>query len=601
MKVSEEKIQQIRDSADITEVISDYVTLKKKGKSLMGICPFHQEKTPSFSVDSVKGLYHCFGCGAGGDVFNFIMEIENITFPEAVKNLAERYGITLPDTQTDESTTAETEILYYANNAAKEFFITCLYRTQAGAKALTYLKQRGFTSNTIKKFQSGYAPNRWDGLILMAKRSNLPLQHLERAGLIIQRKDGSGFYDRFRGRVIFPISNRTGKVIGFGGRIIKEKKNQPKYINSPETMIYKKGSQLYGLDIAKKGIRKKDRVLLVEGYTDILRLHQCEFENAVSTLGTALTENQAEILVRYSKNVTLLFDGDSAGFKAALRGVNVLFKAGIRVNIAPLTKGIDPDTFLLKNSKKVMNEHIESAQSFVDFHLQQLKADGSLNSPYAKAEAAKKLMNTVVNIKDPLERNFYIKEISEKIGVEEKFLHKLQFTRTDTIRDTNQDIKGIHPKHAEDILLVFLLEDFIKWADVIFDFIDEDDVTSNTILSKIYKEYLQHKIKHEKDILDRFTENPEIKSYLTALMSRKKDTVTKSDDYNNLCADCIIEIKKRNLKDRIKKYQEQIRREQEHNKDVTTLEDKYFTLKKELVLFAKEMKDSIIKKIEKKS
>ncbi len=601
MKVSEEKIQQIRDSADIAEIVSDYVTLKKKGKSLMGLCPFHQEKTPSFSVDSGKGLYHCFGCGVGGDVFNFIMEIENITFPEAVRVLAEKYGIPLPQSQMDETSSYETEILYYTNNTAKDFFISCLFQTQAGAKALNYIKQRGFTSETIKKFNIGYAPNRWDGLILMAKRSNLPLQHLEKAGLIIKRKDREGYYDRFRGRIIFPISNRTGKVIGFGGRIIKEGKHQPKYINSPETLIYKKGAQLYGLDIAKDGIRKKDKILLVEGYTDVMRLHQNEFDNAVSTLGTALTEKQAQILARYSKNVTLLFDGDSAGLKAALRGVDILFKTGLKVTIALLPKGIDPDSFLLEKSQKLMNEYIESAKSFVDFHLQQLQIRDSLNSPQTKAETAKKLLDTVRHIRDPLERNFYIKDISEKFGIDEKFLHNLQFKKNDRNDKNSYNTGKQHPENAEDILLIFLLENFIKWSKVIFDFIDEEDITSNSILLTIYKDYSQHKIRDENDIMDRFTERPEIKSYLTALVARRKDTVTKDEDYNNLCADCIITIKKRNIKNRIKRCQEQIRKDQKYNKDVSQLQNEYFKLKKELVGFTKEMKEAALKKIEKNS
>lgn len=601
MKVSEEKIQQIRDTADIAEIISDYVTLKKKGKSLMGLCPFHQEKTPSFSVDAVKGLYHCFGCGAGGDVFNFIMEMENITFPEAVKNLAERYGISLPASDTDETASYETEILFYTNTTAKDFFVSCLYETRAGAKALSYIKQRGFTSETIKKFHLGYAPNRWDGLILLAQRSNLPLQHLEKAGLIIKRKGGSGFYDRFRGRIIFPITNTTGKVIGFGGRIIKEEKNQPKYINSPETMIYKKGSQLYGLDLAKKSIRQQDRILIVEGYTDVMRLHQNEFDYAVSTLGTALTSNQAQILARYSKNVTLLFDGDSAGFKAALRGVDVLFKAGIRVNIAPLPPGIDPDSFLLQKSKKTMQEYMQAAQSFVDFHLEKLKKDGSLNSPSAKAEAAKNLLNTVKNIKDPLEKNFYIKEISEKIGVDEKFLYIQQLQKKDKEAGKIQNPRQKHPEKAEDILLTFLLQDFIKWANIIFDCIQEDEISSHTIFSIIYKDYWKHKIKNANDILNIFNENPKIKSYLTSLMTKKKDTVTTSDDYHHLCADCIIEIKKRNLKNKIMTYQQQIRKQQQENKDVSQLQKEYFKLKKEMVSFSHDMKEVILKKIEKKS
>ncbi|MEJ2628976.1 MAG: toprim domain-containing protein, partial [bacterium] len=450
---------------------------------------------------------------------------------------------------------------------------------------------------TIKKFNIGYAPNRWDGLILMAKRSNLPLQHLEKAGLIIKRKDGSGYYDRFRGRIIFPISNPTGKVIAFGGRIIVEIKNQPKYINSPETMIYKKGSQLYGLDWAKNSIRQKDRILLVEGYTDVMRLHQSEFDNAVSTLGTALTDNQAHILARYSRNVTLLFDGDSAGFKAALRGVEVLFKAGMRVTIAPLPQGVDPDTLLFRKSKKVMNEFIESAQTFIDFHLEQLKSNNSLNTPNAKAEAAKYLVNTVQNISDPLERNFYIKEISEKVGIEEKFLHT--YKKTGSSNNTGQNTKIDHPRNAEDILIMFLLEDFNQWADVIFNFVSEDDIKSNTILFAIYKDYSAHKINSENEIMDRFTEKPKIKSYLTALLARKKDTITQGDDYNRLCADCIVAIKKRSLRERIKNYQEQILRQQKEKRDVSKLQDEYFRLKKQLVSLSNEMREVIFKKIEK--
>lgn len=585
MKIPEDKIQEIRDSLDIAEIISDYVTLKKKGKSLMGLCPFHREKTPSFSVDPVRGFYHCFGCNAGGDCFNFIMDIEKITFPESVKVLAERAGISLRQYQQDDEKSSENDIIYYTNNVAKDFYIQCLYETRAGGKALAYIKERRFDEKILKNFQIGYAPNRWDGLILKAKKSGIPLDHFHKAGLIIPRKTSGGFYDRFRGRLIFPIMNSSGRVVGFGGRILKANKDQPKYINSPETIVYKKGYQLYGLNLSKEGIRKNDKILLVEGYTDVMRLYQSGFDYAVSTSGTALTDNQAAVLSRYSKNVILLYDGDSAGFNAALRGVDILFRAGIHVNIAPLPGGTDPDSFLLDKGKKNMDEYINSADSFVDFRLKHLKAAGENQSPIAKAEAAKSLINTVLQIKEPIEKNFAVKEIAEKLGVDENLLRRQIREKFIKAKDENVSKQMIHADEAEDLLLFLFLENAQKWSSVIFRYIKYENIKSNKILVQLYNDFEQNKINNEYKIIRKFSHDPETASYLSGLMARRED---KSTDRSKLCFDAIVDIKKRNLEKMIGEYREKIRRAQQNNKNVSVLRDKFVKLRMKLLSFKDE-------------
>ncbi|MZH45812.1 MAG: DNA primase, partial [Nitrospinae bacterium] len=350
MKISipDHIIDEIRDRADIVAVISDHVVLKKAGKNYKGLCPFHSEKTPSFSVSPEKRIYHCFGCGTGGNVFKFLMEIQSISFPDAIKILAERTGIPLPRNNSDSSSDPrqkEREALRKINEAATRYFQSLLKNPEAGLSARNYLKSRHFDSKTLERYRVGWAAPSWRGLLThVQQKGSVAQEQLIKSGLVTKKEDGSSVYDRFRGRVIFPIKDLHSNIIGFGGRSIDEE-NQPKYLNSPETPLYQKSETLFGMDQAKLAIRKENQVILVEGYFDQMRAVQNGIEHVVATCGTALTPKQASILRNHAETAVLVFDSDSAGRSAAEKGFDILLEQGLNVKIVVLPEGQDPDLF----------------------------------------------------------------------------------------------------------------------------------------------------------------------------------------------------------------------------------------------------------------
>jgi DNA primase len=601
MKIPEDKIQEVREATDILEVISQFVSLKKKGKSYMGLCPFHQEKTPSFSVDPVRGFYHCFGCGVGGNVFNFIMEIEKVGFPEALRSLADKAGISLPKFEKDDDLTKETEHLYYANQKAAEFFQQCLYETQAGKKALDYIIQRGFTLETLKAFLIGYAPNRWDGLIQKARRDSIPMDALQKAGLILSSKEGKGYYDRFRGRLMFPILNPSGRVVGFAGRILQVNKKEPKYINSPETPIYQKSRLLYGIYQSKTGIRRENRSLLSEGYTDVMRLIQEGFDYSVASSGTALTVEQARLVFRYSKNVILVFDGDSAGFSAALRGVDVLVEAGLNVEVAALPRGSDPDSLLKSKGKNFLTEILKKSQSFVDFRLDQLREQNQLETPDQKAQAARNLMETVGKIRDPLVRNLTIKDLAEKVGVDESLLHRQtprQKNFSTHLEETQRKKPAIR-ESAEINILLLLLDDLEVWGKIIFQFVapEEFQVPELRIIGRLlYRLFLQSKSFDSQTLFDQLSEDTRTSAVLTTLLSRGLE---KEVDRYKLGFDCVLTIKRETIDEQINGIQESIRTAQANKEDVTQMSREWMQRKKKLQQTIEEIRERWKKEVEK--
>ncbi len=419
-----ELIDQIRDANDIVDVISEYVPLKKRGKNYLGLCPFHAEKDPSFTVTPQKQIFYCFGCGEGGNVIRFLMKHEKLSFPEAIELLAKKANIALPKDSWKEKRGGLSDKLYYANQVANEYFVKNLYREIPGKLARQYLKQRGFDSDTLKLFSLGYAPLDWEGLIRFVKAKDIKPEALTQAGLAVPRTEGKGFYDRFRNRITFPIVNLSGKIVGFGGRVLDDK-DTPKYLNSPETPIYQKGKILYGLHLSREEIRQKGSAILVEGYMDLITLYKAGIKNVVASSGTAFTSDQAHLLSRYAEKVYLFFDADSAGQSATFRSVDLLFSEGLEVFVISLAPGEDPDSFMRKFGKEAVEQKIEQAKSFIDFKFESLGKDFSQLSLREQETVIRDLAETAKKISDDIRKNLFVKKIAQIFKVNESSIFKL--------------------------------------------------------------------------------------------------------------------------------------------------------------------------------
>lgn len=423
MRIPEEKIEEIRNSIDIVDLIGSMVKLKKRGKNYIGLCPFHTEKTPSFTVSADKQMYHCFGCSVGGNSITFLMEYEKVSFIEAVRSLAERAGISLPAyTPESEDAAKEQEELYNACKVAGLFFYNNLVETSEGKFALDYFHTRGFTDETIRTFGLGYSPRGWEELIKHASTQNISVQTLEKVGLARKKEDG-GYFDFFRGRAIFPVFSSTGRVIAFGARKLYDDDQLGKYINSPETPVYNKSKILYGISHAKEAIREKDFAILVEGYIDLIRVYQEGIKNIVASSGTALTIDQIHLISRYTKNITIVYDADSAGSKATLRGVDLILENDLDVRVAVLPTGEDPDSFIGKYGREKFIRLIKYSISFVDFIAQSYDTAGFLNTPEGKAKAIQSIVRTIAHVKDRVKRELFIHEVAEKYKIYESHLY----------------------------------------------------------------------------------------------------------------------------------------------------------------------------------
>ncbi|ADL12232.1 DNA primase [Acetohalobium arabaticum] len=415
--LNDEFIDKVRDNNDIIDVISDYTNLEKAGKNYKALCPFHDERTPSFMVNPEKQLYHCFGCGVGGNVFNFMMDIENLDFIEAVEILAQRIGLSLPerkDSSTGESTT-KSEI-YEIHNWAVKFFNYLLTETNQGSEAYEYLRQRGIKEETIDQFELGYAPDSWRGLFDFLRKKGYSADRIQQAGLIIPQKKGKGYYDRFRNRIIFTINNLRGQAIGFGGRVVDD--SHPKYLNSPQTPVFNKKNILYGLARAKREIKRSGSVVIVEGYTDVITGHQFGIENIVASLGTSLTKSQARLLRRYADRVYIAYDGDVAGENATLRGFNILKNTGLEVYVVNLPVDQDPDEVIRSQGKEEFELLLSEAVSLIEFKLESLLTDRDLTKIEQKVEAVDDIMPVLAGIENEIKQAEYIKKIAGRLDVE---------------------------------------------------------------------------------------------------------------------------------------------------------------------------------------
>ena len=419
-------IDRIQDAAQIVDVVSDFVTLKKRGVNYLGLCPFHDDRTPSFSVSPSKNICKCFSCGEGGTAIHFIMKHEQLSYYEALKYLAKKYNIEVREREmTDEEKVLESEreSLFIINDYARNYFKNLLYENPEGKSVgLSYFKERGFRDDIIKKFELGYALEQRNAFSTEALRLGYKKEFLIKTGLVAGGENNSPLYDRFRGRVIFPVHTLSGKVVAFGGRILRKADNLAKYVNSPESEIYSKSRELYGIYFAKKAIVKEDRCFMVEGYTDVLSMHQAGIENVVSSSGTALTTGQIRLIRRFTQNMTVLYDGDAAGITAALRGIDLLLEEGLNVKVVLLPKGEDPDSFARKQNAESFNKFIaDNEVDFIRFKAQ-LLLDETKDDPIKRAGLISNIVESIALIPDGIKRSVYIKDSASLLEIDEKLL-----------------------------------------------------------------------------------------------------------------------------------------------------------------------------------
>ncbi len=427
--ISKSTIDQVYETARLEEVIGDFVQLKKSGSNFKGLSPFTDERSPSFMVSPVKQIWKDFSSGKGGNVVAFLMEHEHFTYPEAIKYLAKKYNIEIEETERtneEKEQANEKESMYLVSEYAQKYFSEVLWEREMGkAIGLSYFKERGFTEDTIKKFGLGYCLDQWDAFTSTALNKGYKLEYLEKTGLtIVKQQEGqeSRKFDRFKGRVMFPIHSMSGRVLGFGGRILTNDKKAAKYLNSPESDIYHKSKVLYGIYYAKQAIAKEDNCYLVEGYTDVIQFHQRGIHNVVASSGTALTSDQIRLVNRLTKNITVLFDGDAAGLRASLRGIDLILEQGMNVRVCTFPEGEDPDSFSKNNSLEDVNHYLEqNSKDFIQFKASLLIHEAA-NDPIKKAETVRDIVNSISKIPDRIKKEIYIQECAQLMNISEAVL-----------------------------------------------------------------------------------------------------------------------------------------------------------------------------------
>ncbi|WP_207751697.1 DNA primase [Clostridium rhizosphaerae] len=587
MIISEEIIQKVKDSNDIVDVISETVRLKRAGKYFAGLCPFHHEKTPSFTVTQDKQIYKCFGCGEGGNVITFIMKNRNLEFAEAVKFLAERANIEIESENPKAVKEKEaTQKLYKINVEAARYFFANIkkFKTAAG-----YFTNRGISENTIRHFGLGFAPDSWNGLMNFLKHKGYTELDMLNAGLIIKNQNNR-FYDRFRNRVIFPVFDYKGKVIGFGGRVLDDSK--PKYLNSPETNIFKKGTNLYGLNFAIKNLKEK-MIIIVEGYMDCISLHQYGVTNVVASLGTALTTYQAKLLKKYVNKVIISYDADLAGQNATIRGLEILKNEGFDIRVLTVPKGKDPDEFIRVNGREAFEKLISGALPLIDYRLKKEKENFNLNNSEELISYAKNAA-TIISDLDSVTQDIYIKKISEETGIKEQAIYDLISGKIqkNVSKDVVVNIEGdfgqklylepIYMKAERSILK--LMHERKEVYDYVRDNFDINDLINQThkkIFSLICEYTDYDMIERQKHVEAKCTDVESSKEWINIL---EFDLIYKDNDYIAFVNDCFKELRKYRLEENKKSIISRIKQCEKNN----TLEES-LQLAKQLVETEKEL------------
>ena len=454
-----EIVDQIRQTASIVEIASQYTTLRRRGNKHVGLCPFHSEKTPSFTVDDEKQLFHCFGCGAGGDIFTLVMERENLSFPEALKYLAEKYNIPLPKKREFSPQLQKLEEqLFKINENTLAFFKKNLFTTKEGEKALEYLKKRDISEEIIQKLKIGYALNSWDSLLSFFKEKKVTPKLLEKAGLVLYNQKKDSYYDRFRGRIIFPIFGLTGKVVAFGGRSILNA--DPKYLNSPDTPVYSKGKILYGLNFSKESIRDTGEVIIVEGYTDFVSLYQAGITNIAASLGTSLTSDQVSQTLRFAPKIIINYDGDSAGKLATSRGISLYFEKASEPEILILPENLDPDSYLRKYGTDKYITHLKKGGiPLIKFLIKLFAPENGIKTVEEKINIATKIIEIILINPNTIRGSEYLKQVSEYLALDEQVVRdsiRVKQSRKESAEKSEEKVTFLL---AEKRLLQILLED----------------------------------------------------------------------------------------------------------------------------------------------
>jgi len=558
-------IDQVHDRVDIVEVIGNYIPLKKAGRNYRAHCPFHQEKTPSFMVSQDKQIFHCFGCGAGGNVFNFVMQYERLEFPEAVRMLAHRAGVVIPSpkSQTREESTLINK-LYAANENAVAFFQKNLREDPQGRAAYDYLLKRGLTEDTIKTFQIGFAVDRWDSLITFARQKLIPPDVLAQAGLAIAKGEG-GHFDRFRNRIMFPIIDLKSRILGFGGRAFGAQEQEgPKYMNSPETQIYNKGSTLYGLHATWQAVRDQNRVVVVEGYVDLLIPYQAGIKNIVASLGTSLTETQVRLLRRYTKNVVVGFDPDKAGELATLRSLGLLLEEDLGVGVVRLPEGYDPDSFVRAHGAADFSDRVRAAKNLFEYKMSVLLSQYDKSVLEDKARIVEEMLPTIAKVRNEVLKSGYLKQMADTLGVDEEAVRQ-ELKRVSSKKgppppavDTaaaRSDAAGRRFKESEKVLAGLLIYDNRYIAVV------KEQLTAEEFQDPIIRKIIEVLFRHgdaSKEItpgkLINYIEDSDAQRCIPELV----DSVEPVVDRQKTLEDCIYRIQRENLEDRRNRIQVEI-------------------------------------------
>jgi len=555
-RIPESSIEEIRTRADIVEVVSEYVSLKPSGKNHKGLCPFHQEKTPSFSVSPEKQIFHCFGCSAGGNVFKFLMDIESISFIDAVRKMGHRFNVPIPEhtlSPKEEKDRNERESILNLNTLSMQYYSHLLRKTEEGGNARRYIKSRGFDHDTVADYQLGWATPEWQGLFThLAKNSRCSKKSLEKAGLITIKPATGGKresqYDRFRNRLIFPLQDIFGNIIGFAGRVISD--GEPKYLNSPETLLYKKGDHLFGLNKAREAIRKENRALLVEGYFDQICSFQNGIENTVALCGTALTLNQVSLLRKYTPNIVLVFDSDSAGQAAAKRGFDLLLNEGMNISVVTLPQGYDPDSYIQEQGRENYLNLVNNAKPFLENLIDNTILEEGSKNAIGKLAAINRILPVLSKVKSSVERSEYVHYLAEKAQVDQKSL--LEDLKKYISGTKQKDKALINNNQKRPVVELFLLH--LMLADEQAAKEIREQVSANEYQDPLYKEVAEIIYARIDDnqpvrldlMLDQAIQ-PEVKSMFSeiGIAPMAFDAIPKAT------ADCIMKIKKRSVKPKV--------------------------------------------------